>query len=42
MPDLEPGDLETLVVVDETGLDDELAERVESMYDKLFAAEEAL
>ena len=39
---LEPGDLETLVVVDEAGLDDELAERVESMYDELFAAEEAL
>ncbi len=39
---LEPGVLETLVVVDEAGLDDELAERVESMYDELFAVEEAL
>jgi len=39
---LETGVLETLVVVDEAGLDDELAERVESMYDELFAVEEAL
>ncbi len=39
---LESGDFETLVVVDEAGLDNELAERVESMYDELFAVEEAL
>jgi len=38
---LEPGDLETLVVVDEAGLDDELAERLESIYDDLFAEEQA-
>lgn len=36
---LETGDLETLVVVDEAGMDDELAERIESIYDELFLAE---
>jgi hypothetical protein len=39
---LEPGTLETLVVVDEAGLDDELAERIESVYDELFALEQAV
>ena len=38
---LEPGDLETLVVVDEAGLDDELAERIESVYDDLFSLEQS-
>lgn len=39
---LEPGDLETLVIVDEAGMDHELAERVESIYDELFAMEQSL
>ncbi len=39
---LEPGDLETLVVVDEAGLDDELAERIEAVYDELFSAEQSV
>jgi hypothetical protein len=39
---LEPGNLETLVIVDEAGLDDELAERVESIYDELFSMEQSL
>ncbi len=39
---LEPGDLETLVVVDEAGLDDELAERIEAIYDELFSAEQSV
>lgn len=39
---LEPGDLETLVIVDEAGMDHELAERVESVYDELFANERSL
>jgi hypothetical protein len=38
---LEPGDLETLVIVDEAGMDDELAERIESVYDDLFALEQS-
>ena len=37
---LEPGDLETLIVVDEAGMDDELAERVESFYDELLAMDQ--
>lgn len=37
---LEHGDLETLVVVDEAGLDDELAERIEAVYDELFSTEQ--
>ena len=36
---LEPGDLETLVVVDETGMDDDQAERIECLYDEICAAE---
>ena len=32
--------METLVVVDEGGMDDELAERVESFYDELLAMEQ--
>ncbi|WP_295584106.1 hypothetical protein [uncultured Lamprocystis sp.] len=39
---LEPGNLETLVVVDEAGLDDELAERIEAVYDELFSAEQSV
>ena len=39
---LEPGDLETLVIVDEAGMDEELAERVECMYDELFATDQAV
>ena len=37
---LEEGVLETLVVVDEAGLDDELAECIEAIYDELFAEEQ--
>ncbi len=39
---LEAGEMETLVVIDVTGVDDELAERIESVYDELFAMEQAL
>lgn len=39
---LEPGDPETLVVVDDTGIDEALADRVESLYDELFALEHSL
>lgn len=39
---LEPGDLETLVIVDEAGMDEDLAERVECEYDELFAADQAV
>jgi hypothetical protein len=39
---LEPSDLETLVVVDETGLDEESAERIECLYDEIFAAEQVV
>jgi len=39
---IEPGDLETLVVVDEAGLDGELAERIEAVYDELFSAEQSV
>lgn len=39
---LEPGDLETLVVVDEAGLDEDLTERIECLYDEIFAAEQVV
>jgi len=39
---LEPSHPETLVVIDDTGLDDDLTDRVESLYDELFALEQRL
>lgn len=39
---LENRDPETLVVVDESQLDDDLAERLESFYDELFDLEQSL
>jgi hypothetical protein len=39
---LEPSHPETLVVIDDTGLDDDLTDRVESVYDELFALEQRL
>jgi hypothetical protein len=39
---LESGEMETLVVIDEAGVDEELAERIESVYDELFAMEQAI
>jgi hypothetical protein len=38
---LESGDMETLVVVDDAGVDSELADRIESIYDELFALDQA-
>jgi hypothetical protein len=38
---LEPGDMETLVVIDDNGVDHALADRIESMYDELFAMDQA-
>lgn len=38
---LEPAEMETLVVVDDAGVDGELAERIETVYDELFAIEQA-
>jgi hypothetical protein len=38
---LESDETETLVVIDEAGVDEELAERIESVYDELFAMEQA-
>jgi hypothetical protein len=38
---LEPGEMETVVVIDETGMDAELADRIEAFYDELFAMEQA-
>ena len=38
---LEFGDMETLVVIDDAGVDDELADRIESTYDELFAMDQA-
>lgn len=37
---LEPAPPETLVVVDDTGMDEELADSLESLYDELFALEQ--
>lgn len=39
---LEPGDPETLVVVDDAGIDEAMADRVEALYDELFALEHSL
>lgn len=39
---LEPSPPETLVVIDDTGLEDDLTDRVESLYDELFALEQRL
>jgi hypothetical protein len=38
---LEFGDMETLVVIDDAGVDHELADRIESTYDELFAMDQA-
>jgi hypothetical protein len=38
---LEAGEMETVVVIDETGVDAELADRIEAFYDELFALEQA-
>ncbi len=39
---LESGDMETLVVIDDVGVDDTLADRIESVYDELFAMDQAI
>ncbi len=39
---LEPRDPETLVVIDDAEIDDELADRIEDLYDELFDMEQAL
>lgn len=39
---LESGDMETLVVVDDAGVDGDLADRIESLYDELFAMDQAM
>jgi hypothetical protein len=39
---LEPGDPESVVVVDDARLDAALADRVEALYDELFALEQGL
>lgn len=39
---LEPGDPESLVVVDDAGIDEALADRVEALYEELFALEHSL
>jgi hypothetical protein len=38
---LESGDMETLVVIDDAGVDNALADRIESVYDELFALDQA-
>ena len=39
---LEARDPETLVLLDDTGIDDALADRIEALYDELFDMEQAL
>lgn len=39
---LEAGDMESLVVIDDLDVDDRLADRIESVYDELFALDQTI